>query len=98
MIPPFISYVFSRKDFWLLLRFRRHSEKMVFTKNVGTREAQIICMPYTGRKRHMSFCKILSTKKSAQLENLNPFLLRNTIDKKLKIIFSIAASQRKVDR
>jgi hypothetical protein len=42
--------VFFPKGLRSLLRFRKHSEEMAFTKNAGTREAQTLCISYVAYK------------------------------------------------
>jgi len=68
------------------------SVKLIAKERIGSKTIKHYDLPKTSYQRIMDSPHIHESVKlslSKQLENLNPFMLRKTMDKKLKIIFSI---------
>jgi hypothetical protein len=80
------------KEWRLFHNFFCPSVKLIAKKRIGSQTIKQHDLPKTPYQRIMASPHIHESAKaslSKQLENLNPFLLRKTMDKKLKIVFSI---------
>jgi len=80
------------KEWRLFHNFFCPSVKLVAKERIGSKTIKRHDLPKTPYHRIMVSPHIQESVKlslSNQLENLNPFMLRKTMDKKLKIIFSI---------
>jgi hypothetical protein len=80
------------KEWRLFHNFFCPSVKLIAKKRIGSQTIKQHDLPKTPYQRIMESPHIHESVKSSlskQLEALNPFLLRKTIDKKMKIVFSI---------
>jgi hypothetical protein len=80
------------KEWRLFHNFFCPSVKLIAKERIGSKTVKRYDSPKTPYQRIMDSPHIKESLKrslSNQLENLNPFMLRKTMDKKLKIIFSI---------
>jgi len=80
------------KEWRLFHNFFCPSVKLLAKERIGSKTIKHHDLPKTPYQRIMDSPHIHKSVKlslSKQLENLNPFMLRKTMDKKLKIIFSI---------
>jgi hypothetical protein len=80
------------KEWRLFHNFFCPSVKLIAKERIGSKTIKRHDSPKTPYQRIMDSPHIQESVKrslSKQLENLNPFMLRKTMDKKLKIIFSI---------
>jgi len=80
------------KEWRLFHNFFCPSVKLIAKERIGSKTIKRHDLPKTPYQRIMVSPHIQESVKlslSNQLENLNPFMLRKTMDKKLKIIFSI---------
>ena len=80
------------KEWRLFHNFFCPSVKLIAKKRIGSQTIKQHDLPKTPYQRIMESPHIHQSVKaslSKQLENLNPFLLRKIMDKKLKIVFSI---------
>ena len=80
------------KEWRLFHNFFCPSVKLLAKERIGSKTIKRHDLPKTPYQRIMDSSHIHESVKlslSNQLENLNPFMLRKTMDKKLKIIFSI---------
>jgi hypothetical protein len=80
------------KEWRLFHNFFCPSVKLIAKEKIGSKTIKHHDLPKTPYQRIMDSPHIQESAKlslSNQLENLNPFMLRKTMDKKLKIIFSI---------
>jgi len=80
------------KEWRLFHNFFCPSVKLIAKERIGSKTIKHHDLPKTPYHRIMDSPHIQESVKlslSKQLENLNPFMLRKTMDKKLKIIFSI---------
>ncbi len=80
------------KEWRLFHNFFCPSVKLLAKERIGSKTIKHHDLPKTPYQRIMDSPHIHESVKlslSKQLENLNPFMLRKTMDKKLKIIFSI---------
>jgi len=80
------------KEWRLFHNFFCPSVKLIAKERIGSKTIKRYDSPKTPYQRIMDSPHIKESVKrslSKQLENLNPFMLRKTMDKKLKIIFSI---------
>jgi hypothetical protein len=80
------------KEWRLFQNFFCPSVKLIAKERFGSKTIKHHDLPKTSYQRIMDSPHIHESVKrslSNQLENLNPFMLRKTMDKKLKIIFSI---------
>jgi hypothetical protein len=80
------------KEWRLFHNFFCPSVKLIAKERFGSKTIKRHDLPKTPYQRIMDSPHIQKSVKrslSKQLENLNPFMLRKTMDKKLKIIFSI---------
>jgi len=80
------------KEWRLFHNFFCPSVKLIAKERIGSKTIKHHDSPKTPYQRIMDSPHIQESVKrslSNQLENLNPFMLRKTMDKKLKIIFSI---------
>jgi hypothetical protein len=80
------------KEWRLFHNFFCPSVKLIAKERIGSKIIKRYDSPKTPYQRIMDSPHIKESVKrslSNQLENLNPFMLRKTMDKKLKIIFSI---------
>jgi len=83
---------FYTKEWRLFHNFFCPSVKLIAKERIGSKTIKHHDLPKTSYQRIMDSPHINESVKlslSKQLENLNPFMLRKTMDKKLKIIFSI---------
>ena len=83
---------FYTKEWRLFHNFFCPSVKLIAKERIGSKTIKRYDSPKTPYQRIMDSPHIKESVKrslSKQLENLNPFMLRKTMDKKLKIIFSI---------
>ena len=84
-----------RNEWWLFLNFFLPSVKLIEKERSGSNTIKKHDKPKTPYQRIMDSPHIQESVKrslSQQLRNLNPFMLGKTMDKKLKIIFSIVNS------
>ena len=89
-VVPLLNSLYT-KEWKLFHNFFCPSVKLIAKERIGSKTIKHHDSPKTPYQRIMDSPHIKESVKlslSKQLENLNPFLLRNTIDKKLKIIFS----------
>jgi hypothetical protein len=80
------------KEWRLFQNFFCPSVKLIAKERIGSKTIKRHDCPKTPYRRIMDFPHIHESVKlslSNQLENLNPFMLRKIMDKKLKMIFSI---------
>jgi len=80
------------KEWTLFHNFFCPSVTLLAKKTIGSKTIKHYDLPKTPYQRIMDSPHIHESVKlsiSKQLENLNPFMLRKTMDKKLKIIFSL---------
>jgi len=80
------------KQWRLFHNFFCPSVKLIAKERIGSKTIKHHDLPKTPYQRIMDSPHVHESVKlslSKQLENLNPFMLRKTMDKKLKIIFSI---------
>jgi hypothetical protein len=90
-IVPLLNNLYSHE--WRLFHnFFCPSVKLIDKERIGSKTVKHHDSPKTPYQRIMESTHIQESVKlslSKQLENLNPFLLRKTMDKKMKKIFSI---------
>ena len=93
-IVPLLNNLYTNE--WRLFHnFFCPSVKLIAKERIGSKTIKYHDSPKTPCQRIMDSPHIQESTKtslSKQLENLNPFVLRKTMDKKLKIIFSIINS------
>jgi len=90
-VVPLLNNLYT-KEWRLFHNFFCPSVKLIAKERIGSKTIKRHDSPKTPYQRIMDSPHIQESVKlslSKHLENLNPFLLRNTMDKKLKIIFSI---------
>jgi hypothetical protein len=83
------------KEWRLFHNFFCPSVKLIAKERIGSKTIKHHDLPKTPYQRIMDSPHIQESVKlslSKQLENLNPFMLRKTMDKKLKMIFSIIST------
>jgi hypothetical protein len=88
---PLLNKLYT-KEWRLFHNFFCPSVKLIAKERIGSKTIKRYDSPKTPYQRIMDSPHIKKSVKrslSNQLENLNPFMLRKTMDKKLKIIFSI---------
>lgn len=92
IVVPLLNNLYT-KEWRLFHNFFCPSVKLIAKERIGSKTIKRHDSPKTPYQRIMYSPHIQESVKlslSKQLENLNPFLLRKTMDKKLKIIFSIS--------
>ena len=90
-VVPLLNNLYT-KEWRLFHNFFCPSVKLIAKERIGSKTIKRYDSPKTPYQRIMDSPHIKESVKrslSNQLENLNPFMLRKTMDKKLKIIFSI---------
>ena len=90
-VVPFLNNLYA-KEWRLFHNFFCPSVKLIAKKRIGSKTIKHHDSPKTPYRRIMESPHIHESIKrslSKQLETLNPFLLRKTMDKKLRKIFSI---------
>jgi hypothetical protein len=90
-VVPLLNNLYT-KEWRLFHNFFCPSVKLIAKERIGSKTIKRYDSPKTPYQRIMVSPHIQESVKrslSNQLENLNPFMLRKTMDKKLKIIFSI---------
>jgi len=90
-VVPLLNNLYT-KEWRLFHNFFCPSVKLIAKERIGSKTIKRYDSPKTPYQRIMDSPHIKESVKrslSKQLENLNPFMLRKTMDKKLKIIFSI---------
>jgi len=90
-VVPLLNNLYT-KEWRLFHNFFCPSVKLIAKERIGSKTIKRYDSPKTPYQRIMDSPHIKESVKrslSKQLENLNPFMLRKIMDKKLKIIFSI---------
>jgi len=93
-VVPLLNNLYT-KEWRLFHNFFCPSVKLIAKERIGSKTVKRHDSPKTPYQRIMDSPHIKESVKlslSKQLENLNPFMLRNIMDKKLKTIFSIINS------
>jgi len=95
-IVPLLNNLYT-KEWRLFHNFFCPSVKLISKERIGSKNIKRHDPPKTPYQRIMESPHIQNAAKlslSIQLETLNPFLLRKSMDKKMKIIFSVNNSPR----